>query len=259
MKLVTGCLLGLLLLLTLAAACSAHAGDAGDASAVRTVLARQAYPWYDGRSDRVVPLVADPRSWERRLGERVESFFEWLGGLFGRPVPRSPGGGLAQLGRILPATLFAASGAILLTVLWRLWRDHEPGHAGGSGREEQAGFAARIAGLPGGTSLEGVDPWAEAVRRRTAGDRRGAAIWLFLAQLEVLQRAGLVRLIPGRTARQYVTCLEDASLRNGMEEGLGVFEDVYYGHRLPTHEALESVWVHAEAIRRRLILTEDRR
>ena len=77
-------------------------------------------------------------------------------------------------------------------------------------------------------------------------------IWLFLDQLMSLQRAGLVRLTPGRTARQYASGLDDPLLAEGLRTTLGVFEEVYYGHRLPRPEELERVWSRAEAFRRRL-------
>jgi hypothetical protein len=236
---------------------AAHVDDEGDASTVRTVLSRQSYPWYDGQTDHIVPLVADPRSWPRRVGDRVESFFKWLEGLFGRSGPSTSRAGMARLGRVLTSALFVASGVILLILLWRLWRDHEPGNVAGVACGDQVGFAARIAGLPGGTSLEGIDPWAEATRRRTAGDRSGVVIWIFLAQLTALQKVGRIRPIPGRTARQYVVGLEDASLRRDLEASLGVFEDVYYGHRVPTPESIESVWARAEAVRSRLLAAAE--
>ena len=77
-------------------------------------------------------------------------------------------------------------------------------------------------------------------------------IWLFLDQLLSLQRAGLIRLTPGRTARQYASGLDDPLLGDGLRTTLGVFEEVYYGHRLPGPEELERVWARAEALRRRL-------
>ena len=107
-------------------------------------------------------------------------------------------------------------------------------------------------GLAPGIAIEGIDPWAEALRRRAAGDSAGAVIWLFLDHLLSLQRAGLIRLTPGRTARQYASGLDDPLLGDGLRATLGVFEEVYYGHRLPEPEELERVWSRAEALRRRL-------
>jgi hypothetical protein len=237
---------------------AARPPSAAEGPAVRTVLSRQAYPWYDGQSDRVVPVLPDPSSWQRQAGEWVESFFKWLDRLFGRVGRSLPGGGVSGLGNALATILLLASGALLLAVLWRLWRQYEPRDAARTELTEHAGVAARIAGLPAGTSLEGTDPWAEALRRRASGDRAGAVVWLFLGQLLALQKMGLVRPTPGRTARQYVTALDDPRIRDDMGATLGVFEDVYYGHRVPSPEALDSVWTRAEALRRRLSATERR-
>ena len=97
-----------------------------------------------------------------------------------------------------------------------------------------------------------MDPWAEAERRRAAGDTAGAVIWLFLDQLLSLQRAGLIRLMPGRTARQYAGGLNDPILGTGLRATLGLFEQVYYGHRRPGSEELDRVWSQAETFRRRI-------
>jgi hypothetical protein len=115
----------------------------------------------------------------------------------------------------------------------------------------RVGDAARIAGLGPGMSLEGMDPWAEALRRR-AGDPAGAVVWLFLDQLVSLQRVGLIRLTPGKTARQYAQGLKDPVLAEGLQATLGAFEQVYYGRRLPAPATLQRVWACAEQFRGRI-------
>ena len=137
-------------------------------------------------------------------------------------------------------------------MLWRLWRIHAPQAMSHQDHVARIGDAARIAGLAPGTAMEGIDPWAEALRRRATGDSAGAVIWLFLDQLLSLQCAGLIRLTPGRTARQYASGLDDPLLGDSLRATLGVFEEVYYGHRQPRPEELERVWSRAEALRRRL-------
>ena len=47
-------------------------------------------------------------------------------------------------------------------------------------------------------------------------------IWLFLDQLLVLRRLGLIRLAPGRTARQYVLAVSDSQLRDGLRATLAL-------------------------------------
>lgn len=225
---------------------------AAEESAVRAALGRQAYPWYDPQSDRVIPPHLEPSSWQHRWGDWTEAFFRWLDGRFGGLGGRLPGVGLSGLGNALTTALFLASGALLIFILWRLWRQHEPGRLAPPGSPSSSGLAARVAGLPEVATFEGVDPWDEALRLRASGDRAGAMIWLFVAQLILLERAGLARLTPGRTARQYVRGLERGAIRDDLAASLSLFEDAYYGHLIPAPESLDGAWARAEDLRRRI-------
>lgn len=218
--------------------------------AVRSVLKDQDYPWYDADRDAVRPVMPDPGSWSRRLGKRIQDLIDWLVERLKRSRADSSGAGGPSAGSVVSTLLMLAAGALFLVVLWQLWRLYDPGHASGGG-EARLGDAARIAGLRPGMSLEGVDPWAEALRRR-ASDPSGAVVWLFLHQLLALQQAGLIRFTPGRTARQYAGVLEDPVLAGSLRTTLGAFEDVYYGHRLPSPARLAAVWARAEEFRSRL-------
>jgi len=226
--------------------------DPSPESPVRTVLKEQAYPWYDGEKDQVKPLLPDPSSWTSRLEKGFDSFLDWLDRRSGKSAGEASGANRGSLRGVLATVLFVASGCVLVVMLWRLWRIHAPRATSHQDHVARIGDAARIAGLAPGVAMEGIDPWAEAVRRRAAGDSAGAVIWLFLDQLLSLQRAGLIRLTPGRTARQYASGLDDPLLGDGLRATLAVFEEVYYGHRLPGPEELERVWSRAEALRRRL-------
>jgi hypothetical protein len=236
-----------LLLAGAGAGCLAAAADK-PASPVRTVLQKEAYPWYDGGTDQVKPLVYEQYAWIKWLGDRIGALLDWLEGL----ISRSPRGAGHGLGGFIPTFLFLLFGGALMIILWRLWRQSEPRQATPADAPAQVGSIARLAGLAPGVSLEGKDPWAEALARRAAGDRAGAVIWLFFYQLLTLNRLGLVRLAPGRTARQYVFAVADPLLREGLEATLGLFEEAYYGHRVPTASALEAVWSRALAFRRHL-------
>jgi hypothetical protein len=219
---------------------------------VRDVLRSEAYPWYDAEKDQVRPILPDSSGWMSRMRRRFDAFFDWLGKrLFGTRTGTSsqPAG---NPGGVFVTLLFLASGGLLLVLLWRLWRLHEPEAGAGGERGKRIGEAARIAGLAPGMSLEDTDPWAEAMRRRAAGDLAGAVVWLFLDQIVALERAGLIRLLPGKTARQYVQSLHDPLLRDGLRSTLGVFEDVYYGRRAPEPALLDRIWTQAEGVRSHL-------
>jgi hypothetical protein len=230
----------------------AQSADPKPESSVRSVLQKGAYPWYDAQEDRVKPLLPDSSSLISRLGKRLEAFFDWLDHLLFGNRSRSSSGGQGSVGGAVTTLIFLASGVVLLFVLWRLWKLHEPQGGATAARSSRIGEAARVAGLAPELSMLEADPWSEAVRRRAAGDLAGAVIWLFLDQLLALERAGFIRLTPGKTARQYVHSVQDAELRDGLRTTLGVFENVYYGHRAPEPEALERTWACALDFRNRL-------
>lgn len=246
-----------LVLMALSASAYGQAPDAGYRrgpsleSPVRSVLKQEAYPWYDGQRDTVKPVLPDPSSWWNWLGRRLDAFFDWLDNLL-RPRRSSSTGAGSSLGGVLPTLLFVAAGVLLVVLLWRLWKLYEPGTSREYRPVTSVGEAARIAGLSPSGSLEGVDPWVEALRQRAAGNGAAAVIWLFLDQLLSLERAGLIRLSSGKTARQYASMIDDLVLAQGLRLTLGVFEQVYYGHRVPDASTLEGVWRGAELFRGRL-------
>ena len=81
-------------------------------------------------------------------------------------------------------------------------RRHEPGWDRSRGSAE----------LPEGIRPRSDDPWAEALRRRAAGDFAGAVVCLFAHQLLSLDQLGLIRLAPGRTGVSTFTGLRDREL-----------------------------------------------
>jgi hypothetical protein len=219
---------------------------------VREVLRTQSYPWYDAEKDKVKPILPDSSSWLSRLGRRFDAFIDWLGRRLFGSRSGSSGEGRSNPGGTLVTILFVASGGLLLFVLWRLWKLYEPESGSRDERGKRIGGSARIAALVPGLSLDETDTWAEARRRRAAGDLAGAVIWLFLDQILWLERAGLIRLLPGKTARQYVQSLHDPLIRDGLRSILGAFEDVYYGRRAPDPGVLDRIWTQAEGVRSRL-------
>jgi hypothetical protein len=227
-------------------------GDTADA--VRQGLRDGQFPWYDSGADRVRPVWAPRMSWVKWLQERfdrvldaIHRFFKSLG------LDFTPGGGAAGvrsdwLGTILLATVLAAFFVFLLVI----WLRGEPFAAGGGAAKARPGSALLLAQLAGDSVAALDDPWAEAQRRRLAGDHAGAIIYLFAHQLLSLDRAGLIRLAPGWTGRQYVRWLRDPVLVDSFAATLGLFEEIYYGHRQPSQGAFEHVWGRAQAL-------EDRR
>jgi hypothetical protein len=158
--------------------------------------------------------------------------------------------GLPDAGGLISTALAAAALVVLLVVLVLLWRQYQPLTDARRTAAPGPGAAARIEDLPEGLQSEHDDPWSEALRCRARGDYARAVVHLFAHQLLTLDRLRQVRLVPGRTARQLVGAVGDAQLRSWVDRTLRLFEAVYYGRRVPTAEAFESVWAAAEAFER---------
>jgi hypothetical protein len=140
---------------------------------------------------------------------------------------------------------------IVLLVLWSRQSSLAVERAGRLAGPETA---VRLADLPEGIRPGSDDFWAEALRRRGAGDLAGAVVALFGHQLLSLHRLGLIRIAPGRTGRHYVAAVSDYQARDALWATLRLFEDVYYGAKAPRIEAFESVWSRALAFEERRAL-----
>ncbi len=192
---------------------AAGTGPAVDTGPVRQALEGGRYPWYDSGADRVRPvwpalLVAEvaARTNEGDSASAIDRFFKWLGW----QPEAGPSRGLRRdwLGTILLATVLAA----FLRVLARALAAPRAVRAGASAARASPEPAQLLDQLPEDLRPGLDDPWAEAQRRRAAGDFAGAVIYLFAHQLLSLDRAGLIRLLPGWTGRQYVRWLRDPVL-----------------------------------------------
>jgi len=223
---------------------------AGAPGPVKDALRDGSYPWYDPDTDRVRPVWPPRRPWLKWVGDRIESMFKRIDRFLGR---HNVGGGSGwrfsgnSIGTILLMAVLV-SFFILLVVLWAR-RDRMA--AEGAGARARLGSLARLAQLPEGIRPGSDDPWAEALRRRAAGDLAGAVVCLFAHQLLSLDQLGLIRLGPGRTGRQYVHGLHDRELLDSVGGTLLLFEEVYYGRRMPAVQAFEAVWSRAQAFEER--------
>jgi hypothetical protein len=216
------------------------AAPVGDTSApIKTALERGKYPWYDPKSDKVKPAWP-PREWD----------FEWLSQLLKKLKwdARISGGG--NVGDLITIGLAMLALAVFVVVLIELWRQYRPANEPDTKEMIRSGSAGRIEDLPLGVRPETADPWAEALARRARGDLAGAIVCLFAHQLLTLDRLRQIRLVPGRTGRQYVRAIDDRQFRSFVTPTLGLFEAVYYGHQIPSAEAFDRVWTLAEAFER---------
>jgi hypothetical protein len=189
--------------------------------------------------------------WLKWLGEKLQGFGSAIDRILRRLEPgRLPSVGAAGdwLGTILLSTVLTTFFVFLLV----LWLRREPFGSASTSARTKPGTAQLLDGLPGDLRTGLVDPWAEANRRRLAGDFAGAIIYLFAHQLVSLHRVGLIRLLPGWTGRQYARWLRDPVLADSLGSTLRLFEEIYYGHRRPSAQAFEQVWSRARALDERI-------
>ncbi len=218
-------------------------GTAGDPAAadpsraeVGRALGRSGLPWYDPDSDGARPLQLPPSRWAN-----------WRGC---EPAPRAEFAasrswiGLAWFGLALTA--------LVVLLVW-LFRHLEPTLGGQGPKARTDPGAGLVELLPEGLPIgfESSDPWAEAIRRRDRGDLAGSIVCLFAYQMLTLGGLGLVRLAPGRTARQLLRAVTEGEARDLVRPTLGLFEATYYGRREPEAAEFAAAWANAEAFRGR--------
>jgi hypothetical protein len=219
-------------------------------SPVKEALRKGSYPWYDAQADRLQPVWPPRISWLNWLSKRIEAILDAIDRFLRRlHLGSMPGDGIS--GNALSTILLIALLAAFFMLLVALWFRLDPGLRQRRLDQAKLGTATRLAELPEGIQPESGDPWAEALRRRAAGDLAGAVICLFAHQLLCLDQMGLIRLVPGRTGRQYVSGLREKELADWARATLGLFELVYYGRRTPTPAAFEAVWIRALAFQER--------
>jgi hypothetical protein len=211
---------------------------------VQEALREGSYPWYDSRADRVRPVWPIRISWLKWLARRVNSFFDRIGKFLDR-LKFGGGDGIALAGGSIGTVMLLIALVAFLVFIAVLWFRLEGAAAGSASMRARLGAAARLGALPEGIRPGDGDPWAEAVKRRAAGDLTGAIVCLFAYQLLTLDQLGLIRLAPGRTGRHYLHALRDPDFIDSTGATLRLFEDVYYGRRSPSVQAFEAVWNRA--------------
>jgi hypothetical protein len=213
---------------------------------VQRALREGHYPWYDQDTDRVRPVWPPKRPWVKWLRERVEGVFKRIDKLFQR-FSFSGLRGLKFAGESIGRMVLLGILVGFFVVLLILWARRDQTGTDGRETRTRSGTIARMTELPDGLAPSGGDPWDEARRRRAAGDFAGATVCLFAHQLLALDQLGMIRLGPGRTGRQYVRGLRDPDLLDPIRETLAMFEDVYYGRRVPAADAFDAVWRKAQS------------
>ncbi|MEW4568081.1 DUF4129 domain-containing protein [Tautonia sp. JC769] len=219
---------------------SGASADREAVEAVRRAFADRSFPWYDAQNDGFRPVTPPrPPTLPNARAGGGGSWFDW------------PSLNLQDLGRLIVFVLLAAGLMALILYLARTWqrRIEESGPSRTASKAAQVtGSASRIDALPTGLETDDADPLEAARRFRDRGDRGRAVVLLFVHQLLLLDRMGLIRLAPGRTGRQLVRSIEDRVVQGAVGRTLRMFEAVSYGHQEPDAESFEALWEEAESL-----------
>jgi hypothetical protein len=196
------------------------------------------YPWYDPRTDDLRRIDVS-ESW-------LEKFFRWLH---------------SNLNISWPANLFdwlywlavAALFALLAYLSYRFWkaaeRGRQTGEEGGKRDEEdaEAAQARRTEAQLAPVARSRSDLLAEARRNYNEGRYNEAIIYLFSHELVELDKHRLVRMMKGKTNREYLAELgARLALRRLLEQTMVAFEDVFFGNYAIDRTRFESCWLRLD-------------
>jgi len=185
-------------------------------------------PWYDPERDDFRPArIPLPRA----------------------PRPASTSHGLADWTRLLGWLGLAALLGLLVYFVIKAYLLGEVKEAGVLDQEAECqGDSSRVDALPVALTADPSNYLAEARRYHDAGDFAQAIVYLFSQQLFQLDRRHWIRLVKGKTNRQYLQEIGRSSapsageLANLFEETLLIFEEIFFGKRLPSREQLNDCW-----------------
>jgi len=214
-----GVLLGLALALSLGIFTQVSHAEVTPETA-RSALRRGGFPWYDAEKDDIKPTRLRKPPSEREFTPRT------------RWIPWSSVG-------IILVTLAIAAALVLAYFAWRHWKPWQ-------GRGQKAAQVnARLRELPLAPeeSPQEDNFLTAAERAAAAGDFRRAIIWLYAYQLTELDRHQVIRLMKGKTNRQYLRELgRQSPIRQILERTIVIFEEVYFGGRTISAEKYETCY-----------------
>lgn len=209
-------LIGLAIVVLLLGPARLSFGETGEMA--REALRRGGFPWYDAEKDDIKPTHVRKPPRELELKSPRVTFVPW-----------------SAVG-IMLVTLATMVALVLGYLAWRRWRPWQ-------GRTESATASVarlRELALVPEESPQKDDLLKAAERAAAAGDYRRAIIWLYAYQLTELDRHRLIRLMKGKTNRQYLRELGgQAPIRPILERTILTFEEVYFGGRTITAEKFD--------------------
>lgn len=227
-------LAGVWVLALVASACALHADDLSESdvanSAAQKALSRSPdIPWYDETSDDFRAAEVEPP----------------------KPLRNNSGIGaeiLLRLGWVLLALLLLW----LVYLIVRSFMTREIQESIVAKRSVVGADIARVEELPVSLAKSPADYLDEAMRLYRKSDFTQAIIYLFSHQLLQLDRRHWVRLVKGKTNRQYLrevrrnNVASSELLADLFNDTVLLFEEVFFGKRLPQRQQIDAVWSRIE-------------
>lgn len=202
-------------------------GEVAVDSARRGLARGPNIPWYDPETDdfRAAKVKPPPRqqSWNPNFG--FLEFIMYLGWL--------------------------ALALVLVYLVYLIVRAFMQSESRSTLRVEQVAAAAdiaRVEELPVALAKSPADYLEEAQRLYRRGDYAQAIVYLFSHQLLSLDRRHWVRLVKGKTNRQYLREVRRSAapsaerLADLFQGTVLLFEEVFFGKRLPPQASLDATW-----------------
>lgn len=198
--------------------------------------------WYDSQNDSLKPLKLRPLPQRSEFWESVEEFFEWLFGNWNLNLSDV----LVFLGWLVIAGLVAWIAIALILAYQRA----ELRMAEADDEANERAAIARVEALPIALENRVEDLLAEAKRLYGEGDLARAIVYLFSHELVELDRCGLLRLVKGKTNRQYLRELKRSAQDRSrvseiVERTMLMFEAAFFGAHPPQRPEFEVAWREA--------------
>jgi hypothetical protein len=207
--------------------------------------------WYDDNTDSLRPLkvrVPKPKAPPKNPGGGTggrSGFWDWMDGWLHGIHPSLDVAALLKF--------FAWTALLIALVMIAMWlmrvyiRDERKRFAQVNAVDPRATNVDRVEALPLAVDESISDFLAEARRRYQSGDLSGAIVYLFSHQLLELDRHHLVRLVKGKTNRQYLREIKrnaagSDQLHGIVKETITLFEEVFFGKRETSQAAVASCW-----------------
>ena len=219
---------GATLLCFLLAVSSAARADDSAVDDARQVMAEEKFPWYDAGQDELKPVrVVQP-------AQVSNPQVQWR-----------PSWGGMSLGQILVwGAIVVLLIAIAAAFIWA-YVNRENLSAGEDTTADKGRVAdrARIEALPFPMRRDRRDLLGEARRHYEEGNFAEAIIYLFSHELVEMDKRQIIRLVKGKTNRQYLSDIRRLPrLRRIIDQTMVAFEDVFFGNHPLDRARFEACW-----------------